>query len=171
MLEYVGNMEGNVISPGNINHMFVCIYVYDKLINEPICSVFGSVWAIFTVYQKEISFFFYFSHRILPFGWFSMKNKSSNTFSDTSSLVHLYHTWCSCHKSMEVLFPFTLSSPCMACCSFVLQHPATFYPMCSKWKNWNFLPVRFFNLLPNYFGIAWMAMWEIVISKHKAYKT
>lgn len=43
MLEYVGNMEGNVISPGNINHMFVCIYVYDKLINEPICSVFGSV--------------------------------------------------------------------------------------------------------------------------------
>lgn len=45
MLEYVGNMKGNVISPGNINRMciIVCIYVYDKLINEPICSVFGSV--------------------------------------------------------------------------------------------------------------------------------
>lgn len=50
------------------------------------------LWAIFTVYQKEISFFFYFSHRILPFGWFSMKNKSTNTFSETSSLMHLYHT-------------------------------------------------------------------------------
>lgn len=126
MLEYVGNMEGNVISPGNINHMFVCIYVYDKLINEPICSVFGSVWAIFTVYQKEISFFFYFSHRILPFGWFSMKNKSSNTFSDTSSLVHLYHT-CGVHaiKVWRYCFPSLCplpAWPAVRLCSSIPAH-------------------------------------------------
>lgn len=167
-------MEGNVISPGNINHMFiVCIYVYDKLINEPICSVFGSVWAIFTVYQKEIIVsFFILATEYFPLGDFSMKNKSSNTFSETSSLMHLYHT-CGVHaiKVWRYCFPSLCPLPAWPAVRLCSQHPGTFYPMCSKWKNWNFPPVRFFNLLPNYFGIAWMAMWEIIISKHKAYET
>lgn len=165
-------MEGNVISPGNINHMFVCIYVYDKLINEPICSVFGSVWAIFTVYQKEISLFFYFSHRILPFGWFSMKNKSSNTFSDTSSLVHLYHT-CGVHaiKVWRYCFPSLCPLPAWPAVRLCSSIPAHFTLCVVSEKIGTFYQLGFFNLLPNYFGIAWMAMWEIVISKHKAYKT
>lgn len=130
------------------------------------------LWAIFTVYQKEISFFFYFSHRILPFGWFSMKNKSTNTFSETSSLMHLYHT-CGVHaiKVWRNCFPSLCPLPAWPAVRLCSSIPAHFTLCVVSEKIGTFYQFGFFNLLSNYFGIAWMAMWEIVISKHKAYET
>lgn len=134
-----------------------------------VCLGLCELFSLFT--KRKLVSFFILATEYFPLGDFPWRTNPVTHFQTLQASciyitrgVHAIKVWRYCFPSLCPLPAW----PAVRLCSSI---PAHFTLCVVSEKIGTFYQLGFFNLLPNYFGIAWMAMWEIVISKHKAYKT